>query len=61
MIFILENAINKYNNIDDINTGFENAGFGYIPGITNQEIDNNKLYFNSEKAYVLYAIFQKNL
>jgi hypothetical protein len=59
MIFFLENAINKYNNIDDINTGFENAGFGYIPGITNQEIDNNKLYFDSEKAYVLHATFSE--
>ena len=59
MIFILENAINKFNKICEINIGFENAGFGYFPGITNQEIDYNLLYFNSENAYVLYATFSE--
>ena len=47
MIFILENAINKFNKICEINIGFENAGFGYFPGITNQGKDYNLLYFNS--------------
>ena len=60
IIFILENAINKFNKKGDINTGFENAGFGYFPVITNQEKDHNLLYFNSENAYVFYATFSEN-
>ena len=60
MIFILQNAIDKYNNkIEEVCEGFEGTGFGQFPGISNKEIENNKTYFCSEKARVLYATFSE--
>ncbi len=60
MIFILQNAINKYNNkLEEVCEGFEGTGFGQFPGISNKEIENNKTYFCSEKARVLYATFSE--
>lgn len=62
MIFILEKAIDKYNNMTDGNDiGLETVGFGYFPGISNQEKENNKAYFNSNDAFVLYASFSEKL
>jgi len=62
MIFILEKAIDKYNNeITGNDIGLENVGFGYFPGISNQEKENNNAYFNSNDAFVLYASFSEKL
>ena len=41
--------------------GLENVGFGYFPGINNQEKENNNDYFNSNDAFVLYASFSEKL
>ena len=60
MIFILENAINKYNNnLDQVDAEFENVGFGDFPGIKVKERDNNKAFFDSLDAFVLYATFSE--
>ena len=61
MIFILEKAIDKYNNKLENDIGLENVGFGYFPGINNQEKDNNNAYFNSNDAFVLYVSFSEKL
>ena len=62
MIFILEKAIDKYNNeIVGNDIGLEKVGFGYFPGISNQEKENNNAYFNSNDAFVLYSSFSEKL
>ena len=56
MIFILENAIEKYNN-NSIDNGIEKVGFEKFPGITNKREGNNEAYFDSKEAFVLYESF----
>jgi hypothetical protein len=56
MIFILEKAIEKYNN-HLIDNGIEEVGFEKFPGLTDKRRANDEEYFNSEEAYVLYASF----
>ena len=58
--YILENAIDKYNN-NNIDNEIEDTGFGYYPGISSSEKDNNKAYFNSNDAFVLYVKFSEKL
>ena len=60
MEYILENAIDKYNN-NNIDNGIEGTGFGYYPGISSSEKDNNNVYFNSTDAFVLYVKFSEKL
>ena len=60
MEYILENAIDKYNN-NNIDNGIEGTGFGYYPGISSSEKDNNNVYFNSNDAFVLYVKFSEKL
>ena len=69
MIFILEKSIDKYNGnlsnnkIKDTelkNNKIEDTGFGYFPGITSEEIDNNKIYFNSPNSFVFYSTFSED-
>ena len=63
IIYILEKAINVYNqklNKEEmIKYGFENVGFGNYPGISETEKDNNKIYFENDNAYVLYVSFNQ--
>ena len=59
MIYILERAIDKYND-DSIDNGIERVGTGFIPGITSEDKSNFDIYFNSKKAIVLYAVFSEN-
>ena len=59
MIFILENAIEKYNN-NSIDNGIEKVGFEKFPGITNKREGNNEAYFDSKEAFVLYESFPEN-
>ena len=54
MIFILENAIAKYNG-NSIDNELENIGFGKFPGINNIREENNIAYFDSKEALVLYV------
>jgi hypothetical protein len=56
MLYILEKAIEKYNN-NSINNNIEKVGFGKFPGITSSREKNNKKYFDSKDAFVLYASF----
>ena len=56
IIYILEKAIDKYNN-NSINNGIETAGIGYISGVTSDEKDNFIKYFSSEKALLFFASF----
>ena len=69
MIFILEKSIDKYNGklsnneIKDTeieNNKIEDTGFGYFPGITREEIDNNGVYFNSPNSLVFYSTFSED-
>ena len=59
MIYILENAIDKYND-SSIDNGIEKTGFGSFPGITNAREGNNIEYFDSKEAFVLYVTFPEN-
>ena len=60
MIFILQNAINKYNKkFDEVDPEFGDVDFGDFPGIKVKDKQNNDSYFNSEKAFVLYASFSE--
>ena len=61
MIYILERAIDKYNNNLNDN-GIEKVGIGKIIGIKDDEVENINFYFDSEKgiALVLYASFPEN-
>ena len=58
MIYILQNAIEKYNDNKKDN-GIEGVGFGYYPGITDKSRENNNIYFDSDNAYVLYVTFSE--
>ena len=63
IIYILEKAIDVYNkNTNEeeiIKYGFKDVGFGYYPGVTQNEIDNNKIYFNNDNSYVLFFNFNQ--
>jgi len=60
MVFILEKAIEKYNN-NEIENQIEKVGFGEFPGITNKMEENNILFFESKNAFVLYVSFDEAL
>ena len=62
MIFLFEKSIDKYNKqIVGNDIGLENICFGYIPGFSNQEKENNNAYFNSNETFVLYTSFSEKL
>ena len=58
MIYILENAIEKYNN-NLIDNGIENVGIGYISKESSTDKDSYKLYPKG-KEIVLYATFKES-
>ena len=63
IIYILEKAIDMYNQKLDkeemVKYGFDKVGFGFYPGLSSTEKDNNKIYFENDNAYVLYASFNQ--
>ena len=58
MIYILENAIDKYNNKS--NNGIENVGIGYIAKVSSTEKGNYKIYPKGKAIYYMLH-FQKVL
>ena len=58
MLYILQESIKKYNDFS-VNNGIIDTGFAQFPGLTDKEIENNKIYFNSSNSFVLYSTFSE--